>query len=163
MEFEQQLRVAFAASDSRPELRSRILARASVLEGAKGKGGRAKRTILFGVILAFAAAAAMVAWSLKDESASPPAVTSITPAAAEPAPMSQEAQAVEQYRPVPKEAAKATDPQEILPTATPFNVLMLPLQETTLRTRLREPRSPRSSRRWPNICGPFRDWCCFQT
>lgn len=129
MEFEQQLRAAFATRDPRPELRSRILARASVLEGAKGKGGRANRTILVGVILAVAAAAAMVAWSLKDESASPPAVASITPAAGGPAPVSQEAQAVEQYRPLPKEAAKAGDSQEILPAAAPFNVLMLPLQD----------------------------------
>jgi len=129
MEFEQQLRVAFAPRDPRPELRSRILARASVLEGAKGKGGRANRTILVGVILAIAAAAAMVAWSLKDESASPPAVASITPAAGGPAPVSQEVQAVEQYRPLPKEAAKASDSQETLPAAAPFNVLMLPLQD----------------------------------
>lgn len=129
MEFEQQLRAAFAPRDPRPELRSRILARASVLEGAKGKRGRANRTLLVGVILAFAAAAAMVAWSLKDESASPPAVASITPAARGPAPVSQEVQAVEQYRPLPKEAAKASDSQEVLPAATPFNVLMLPLQD----------------------------------
>lgn len=129
MEFEQQLRAAFAPTAPRPELRSRILARASVLEGAKGKGGRANRTIFVGVILAIAAAAAMVAWSLKDESASPPAVVSITPEAAGPAPVSREVQAVEQHRRLPKEAAKASDSQETLPAATPFNVLMLPLQD----------------------------------
>lgn len=129
MEFEQQLRAAFAPRDPRPELRSRILARASVQEGAKGRGGRANRTILVGAILAFAAAAAMVAWSLMDEPASPPVVVAITAPTAGPTPASEDLQNAEPSQPQPKETIKANDPQEIPPAPSPINVLMLPLQD----------------------------------
>src|SRR5688572_11184860 len=88
MEFEQQLRAAFAPRDPRPELRSRILTRASIQESAKGRGGRSNRTMLVGAILAVAAAAAMVAWNLRDESTSQPVVVAITPPTAGTAPAS---------------------------------------------------------------------------
>ena len=129
MEFEQQLRAAFAPRDPRPELRSRILTRASIQEGAKGKGGRANRTIVVGAILAFAAAAAMVAWSLRDESASQPVVIAITPSTAGPTPASEVPQNAEPSAPRTKETTMASDPQEIPPAPSPIHILMLPLQD----------------------------------
>lgn len=131
MEFEEQLRAAFAPSAPRPELRSRILARAAGQEGAKGNVGTAHRTILVGAILAFAAAAAMVVWSLMDEPASPPVIVSITPPTVGPAPASENLPTSEPSQPLPREAAKASDPQEIPPAPSPIHVLILPLQDDT--------------------------------
>lgn len=62
MDFEQQLRAAFAPCAPRPQLRSSILARTSALHGSHaGKGRTGNRTILVSSIIAIAAAAAMLA------------------------------------------------------------------------------------------------------
>jgi HEAT repeat protein len=61
MDFEQQLRAAFAPCAARPGLRSRILARKSALQGSHTEKGRTgNRIILVSSIIAVAAAAAML-------------------------------------------------------------------------------------------------------
>ena len=94
MDFEQQLRTAFAPCKPRPELRATILARRSALGALKGKSRTGSRTLLVGTILAVAAAAAILGLHLADKSeplaaVAPPETPAIEPVApAEEVPLS---------------------------------------------------------------------------
>lgn len=127
MDFEQQLRAAFAPCDPRPELRSSILARRSDLRGSPA-GRTGSRTILFGTILAVAAAAAMLAMRLLEPAASTVAVDSALVPAAPPidardAPVSPDTSATDAVPTV-----EEGEPQPAVPAVPPFTVQMLPLK-----------------------------------
>lgn len=119
MEFEQQLRVAFAPCEARPELRARILARTRP----------GNRTILFGTILVVAAAAAMLSWYLVRTTPPQPAAATLaaTPAAESAAMTAAEPLPAEPAPPAP-EATSTAVPQAVLPPVRPFIVQLLPLQ-----------------------------------
>jgi hypothetical protein len=129
MDFEQQLRTAFAPCDPRPELWSSILARRTALRGSSARKGRTgSRTILFGTILAVAAAAAMVMVYLTHKPK--PLLVGEAPAAT--AAIEFDATAIKEPSSVVEAPAEPTTrtalPEMVLAAIKPFTVRLLPLQ-----------------------------------
>jgi hypothetical protein len=117
MDFEQQLRAAFAPCDPRPALRTAILARRSALRWSGRRSGQGSRTILFGVIIAVAAAAAMLASQLMQQPAiqGAAAVTAQEPdpvpaVVADPLPPTSPAPALTQEKPAVVDAIPVAKP-----------------------------------------------------
>jgi hypothetical protein len=129
MDIEQQLSAALAPCNPRTELRSRILARISGHAASTRAPGRGRsRTILFGTILAVAAAAAMLVAGLKNKSRQPEAAAIAVAPAVEPAAVKENELPSALPQPVAEAPPKEKPRQESVAAVTWFRVRVLPLE-----------------------------------
>jgi len=129
MEFEQQLRAAFAPTDPRPDLRARILARRATLRNAdEGKRRPGIRTVLFGTVLAVAAAAAILMPKFVENPHSQLVKESpmVAPARELVATTAPDPELVAEATAEP--STKIALPTDIVPSVATFTVRLLPLQ-----------------------------------
>jgi hypothetical protein len=129
MDIEQQLRAALVPCNPRPELRSRILARISGhAASTRGSGRGRSRTILFGTILAVAAAAATLVAGLKTEPRQPEVAAIAVAPAVEPAAAKESELPSLLPRPVAEAPPEEKPPHESVAAVTWFRVRVLPLE-----------------------------------